>query len=124
MKQKLLRTLKLLTVRAILMHVYAFGEMNCVTINSISNSLLSLPSKLKIKNTVRLVSFQISFFAWDKTVTSFTFAFKIKTAFLLMNRAGYIKINYKLLTLILVLIGLTSLTLIQIYKSDNSLKNS
>jgi hypothetical protein len=68
-------TLKLATVRAILMRVSDFGEMTSVTSNLSSKDPLSSPRMFIIG-----LSFLISFFVWDKTMTSSTFAFKIKTA--------------------------------------------
>ncbi len=75
MKPKKLRILKLEKVRATLMCVLDFGEMKSVTGNSTSKDPLSSPRIFIIG-----LSFLISFFVWDKTRTSSTFVFKIKTA--------------------------------------------
>jgi hypothetical protein len=78
MTHKKLRRLKLETVRVVLMCVLAFGEMKSVTSNSSSNDPLS--SQRMFITAFNFVPFLISFFVWDKTMTSSTFALKIKTA--------------------------------------------
>jgi hypothetical protein len=74
MKHVILKTLKLETVRLVLMRVLAFGEMKSVTSSSSSKDLLSSQSMF-----IGL-SFLTNFFVWDKTKTSSTFASKIKIA--------------------------------------------
>jgi hypothetical protein len=78
MTHKKLRRLKLETVRVVLMRVLAFGEMKSVTSNSSSNDPLS--SQRMFITTINFVPFLISFFVWDKIMTSSTFVLKIKTA--------------------------------------------
>ena len=80
MKQKKLRTLKLETLRAVLMCVLAFGEMKNATSNRSSNDPLSSTNMFSTRITVNCISFLTIFFVWDKTKTSSTFASKIKTA--------------------------------------------
>jgi hypothetical protein len=71
----ILRMLKLKKVRVALMCVLAFGEINSVTSKSSSKDPLSSQIMVMI-----WLSFLISFFVWDKTKKSFTFASKIKIA--------------------------------------------
>ena len=74
MRQKKLRTPKLVTVRVVLMRVSDFGEMKCVTGNSSSKDpFSSLITKISL-------SFRINFFVWGKKMTFSTFLFKNKTA--------------------------------------------
>jgi hypothetical protein len=75
MTHKKLRRLKLKTGRVVLMCVLAFGKMKSVKSNRSSNDPLS---SLSISiTTVNFLPFLISFFVWDKTRRSSTFALKI-----------------------------------------------
>jgi hypothetical protein len=75
----LLMTPKLKTVRVILMCALDFGGMESVTGNSSSNGHLSSQSLFKTRISMNCW-FLINFFVWDKTRTSSTFVFKVKTA--------------------------------------------
>jgi hypothetical protein len=76
-----LKTLKLETVRAILMQASAFGEVTCATSNRSSNDHLSSPSMFsRGRIGVGCLLFLISFFVKDQTMTCSTFALKKKTS--------------------------------------------
>ena len=96
MIQNCFRTLKFVTVKAILMCVLAFGKMRRVTSNTSSNGPFSSPSMFSTIMTVNWVLLPIHFFMWDQTTTCSTFASKKKTAFLLLSRAVNMKIKPKL----------------------------
>ncbi len=109
--QNCLRTLKFVTVKAILMFVLAFGKMRRVTSMKSSNGPFSWPTMFSKIMTINWVLLPIHFFKWDQTMTCSTFALKIKTA-LQLNWTQNMKIKRELWASNKNLIGLASFTLI------------